>query len=119
VVEANPDEGGESNGAATGEGHDAFTSIRSFLLTSSDDVFMGDSRPNEVHGEGGDDLIEGAGNADRLRDGKGADTLRGQKGEDFLRGSDDGAVDKLNGGKNSDVCETADEDDEVKACEAF
>ena len=52
-----------------------------------DDLLVGDSGANALHGLAGDDLIEGDGGDDFLEGGAGSDTLYGGEGNDLLFGS--------------------------------
>jgi hypothetical protein len=86
--------------ASDGYGNtDSLLSIERLAGSLFNDTLTGDGGPNIINGDNGHDIITGGGDAD---------ILQGQRGNDTIYANtaactDDGAIDQLNGGPNTDT----------------
>ena len=107
---------GDADDGPAGEKDRVAASIEHIWGGKGNDILIGDSRPNFIRGNGGNDTIAGRGGNDTLKGDGGVDKLYGDDGDDFLDALDgviDGIVD---GGIGTDTAKK-DNGDPIRSIE--
>jgi len=106
-----------NGGAAAG---DSYVSVEQFLLSASNDDFLGANAADTVFGFGGNVFLSGGAGDDMLDGGTDNDSLDGGDGNDILRGGSfinregieqPGGDDLLSGGNGNDILDGGNGDD--------